>query len=506
MKKEKIHRFFRTALWGIACLACGAVFGINILLLSKIAYNYTEHVSISWIPLQTVPLLAGILLLTAAISQLDQGLEKINQRKLFLLLSAIDTVIALYFFLNIDPILRADAETVHTSAQNMIAGIYTDVEKEGYLYRYPHQLGLTLYESILARFSANPLCNMIVNLLMVLHINYTCLRISEELFHNQNVNLLTILCSFAFLPQLFFTMFVYGLIPGFFCMFSGFYQALRFSKDRKAKNLVALVLFCAGATVLKSNYSIGVLAIAIFLLLQLLKEKVSLKAVIALVGVLLCLVVPSELVKEYYEAKTGADLNQGTPEILWLGMGTDIDNNARCAGWYDESVYDIYTDAGYDRQAAAQAGWEKLKINLAKIRQRPTYAVKFFLLKIVSQWCDPLYQSLWSGPMESLGQNIHSWLIKSLYYDGQLPDVILTVLCKFVTLMIWLGSCVFLICQGKKTEGWELFVIYFLGGLIFHTFWEGKSQYIYPYVFSLIPCAMGGIWELSRKMKRLFQQ
>ena len=505
MKKEKFHRFSRTALWGIACLACGAVFGINILLLSKVAYDSTEQVSISWMPLQTIPLLAGILLLTAAISQLDQGLERINQRKLFLLLSAIDTVIALYFFLNIDPILRADAKAVHTSAQNMIAGIYTDVEKGGYLHRYPHQLGLTLYESILARFSANPLCNMIVNFLMVLHINYTCLRISEELFHNKSVNLLTMLCSFAFLPQLFFTMFVYGLIPGFFCMFSGFYQALRFAKDRKAKNLVALVLLCAGATVLKSNYSIGVLAIGIFLLLQLLKEKVSMKMVVTLVGVLLCLVVPNKLVTEYYEAKTGADLNQGTPEILWLDMGTDIDNYTCIAGWYDESVYDIYTDAGHDRQAAAQVGREKLKMNLVKIRQRPADAVKFFLIKIVSQWCDPLYQSLWSGPLEDLGQGIHSELLKSLYHD-QLPGVILTVLCKFVTLMIWLGACVFLIFQGKKTEGWELFVMFFLGGLIFHTFWEGKSQYIYPYVFPLIPCAMGGIWELSQKMKRLFRQ
>lgn len=505
MKKEKLGRFSRTALWVIACLACGAIFAMNILILSEVAYDRTEKVSISWALWQTIPLSVGILLLTAAISQLDRGLEKINQRKLFLLLCAIDTVIALYFFLNVDPALRADAQFVHTAAQNMIAGIYTDVEKGSYLYRYPHQLGLTLYESILALFSANPLWNMIVNFLMVLGINCTCLRISEELFHNKSVNLLTMLCSFAFLPQLFFTLFVYGLIPGFFCIFSGFYQALRFAKDRKTKNLVALVLFCAGATVLKSNYSIGILAIAIFLLLQLLKEKASLKTVIALAAVLLCLAVPNKLVREYYEAKTGADLSQGTPAILWLDMGTDIDNTVRAQGWYDSSVYNIYTDAGYDRQAAAQVGQEKLKENLSKIRQRPADAVDFFLLKIASQWCDPLYQSLWSGPMEDIGQGIHSWLLKSIYHD-QLPEDILTVLCKFVTLVIWLGICVFLIFQGKKTEGWELFVMYFLGGLIFHTFWEGKSQYIYPYVFSLIPCAMGGIWELSQKMKRLFHR
>ena len=124
--------------------------------------------------------------------------------------------------------------------------------------------------------------------------------------------------------------------------------------------------------------------------------------------------------------------------------------------------------------------------------------------KIISQWCDPLYQSLWSGPLEAVGQKTYTRITESLYCDGLAEDT-MTVVCKFVSTLIWVGIIVFLICCGKNTQGWELFLMYFLGGLIFHTFWEGKSQYIYPYVFCLIPCAMAGIWELSRRMKRVFK-
>ena len=505
MKKEKLHCFLRNALWLIAYLAIGLLLGLNILFLSEVAYDSTEKVTISSALLQTIPLSLGAALLAAILSQLDGRLEKIPQRKLFCILSAIYAVIALYFALNIDPILRADAKLVHQAAQNFVAGIYTDFEKGSYLYRYPNQLGLTLYDSILALYSSNPLLNMLLNFLLVLGIDYTALCISQELFQNRAISLLTLLCSFAFLPQLFFVLFVYGLVPGLFCMISAFYQTLRFTREGKTKNLIALVLFCAGAVVLKSNCAIGIIAIAIYLVLHMLKEKVNGKMAVALLSVLLCLVVPNRLVKGYYEAVTGTDLSQGTPEILWVAMGTNIDNNDRGPGWYNSTNYALYNQAEYDREAAGELGMEVLRDNLEKIRQRPKDALDFFLNKTISQWCDPLHQSLWVGPMEAFGQSIHTTFLKSVYHD-ELPEDILTVVCKFVTLVIFTGVFVFLIFFGKKTEGWELFLMYFLGGLIFHTFWEGKSQYTSPYVFCLIPCAMAGFWELSRRMKKLFQR
>ena len=503
--KENLRRFLRGGLLALAWVACVAVFLLNLRYLARVGYDWYEKL----IPRLVFPgslfYPAMVLLLALLLSRLDKRLERLEPRKLFFLLAAVYTLAALYLIFNVDSMLRSDQEFVHHAAGAFLSGDYSDFEKGGYLYQYPNQLGLTLYEAILALFSPNPRWNMLVNFLMVLGINYTVLGISRELFHHRGIVLLTVLCSFAFLPQFFFILFVYGTIPGFFCMISGFYHTLRFAREGKRRNLIALVLFCAGAAVLKSNYAIGVLAIGIYLFLQMLKGKGIRKLAAALAAVLLCLVLPGKLVTGYFEAKTGADLSQGAPEILWVAMGTNIDNWARTAGWYDATNSRLYRQVDYDRQAAAELGVEMIKENLEKICQRPGEALRFLVYKTMSQWCDPLYESIWSGPGEKMGQHIDTRLLQSLYGDGLAEHVVL-VLCKIVSMLIWMGAIVFLLCRGKQTEGWELFFMYFLGGLIFHTFWEGKSQYIYPYVFCLIPCAMSGFWELSRKMKGLFSK
>lgn len=505
MQREKLDCFLRQALRLLACMACGAILLLNLIYLAQVRYDASEKVIPNWGFPASLILLAAAALLAAILARLDGTLDQVNQRKLFCILSAVYTGIALYLILNVEPTLRADAEEVHTSANQILAGDYTAFQKGNYLYRNPHQLGLVTFECLLALFSPNPQWNMVVNFLLVLGINYTTFRISQELFQNRAISLLTMLCSFAFLPQLFFVLFVYGTIPGLCCMISAFYQTLRFTREKKIRNLIALILFCAGAVMLKSNYAIGIIAIFIYLVLQLLKEKVTLKMAAALISLLLCLVVPNRLVRESFEAITNNPTDQGIPMNLYLAMGTNIDNWARTAGWYDATNNRVYDEAGCDPEAASQAGMEMLRENLEKIRRQPKKTFDFLQNKTISQWCDPLHQSLWSGPLEDLDQKTYTRITESLYCDGLAEDA-MTVVCKFVAILIWMGTTVFLICRGKQTRGWELFLMFFLGGLIFHSFWEGKSQYTYPYVFCLIPCAMAGIWELSRKMKRLFKK
>lgn len=504
MLKEKLSNFLQRSLWLLAVAAVGLILGLNLLFLSEVACNSTEKVTISSAISLSLPLLLAIVMLAAILSQFREKLERVNQSRLFWILCAVYSVLGLYLIINVDSALRADSKLVHQAAQNFLCGIYTDFEKGSYLYRYPNQLGLTLFYSLLLLFSPNPHWNMLVNFLLVLAINGGAWKISQELFQSKEVSFLTMVCCFAFLPQLIFILFVYGLIPGLCCMIWAFYHTLRFAKDRKTGNLLFMVLLCAGAVVLKSNCAIGILAIAIYLLLQMLKQKLSGKMALALVSVLLCLVVPNALVQSYFEAVTDADLSQGTPEILWVAMGTDIHNSDRGPGWYNSTNYALYNQAEYNREKAAELGMEFLQHNLKEISQRPGDAFDFFIRKTTSQWCDPLHECLFVGPMEGFGQGFYAEPLKALYRQ-KLPSDVLTILCKLVTLTIFLGCFVYLLTPGKET-GWELFLIYFLGGFLFHTFWEGKSQYTYPYVFCLIPCAMAGFWEISRKMAPILEK
>ena len=53
--------------------------------------------------------------------------------------------------------------------------------------------------------------------------------------------------------------------------------------------------------------------------------------------------------------------------------------------------------------------------------------------------------------------------------------------------------------------------LFFIGGFVFHTFWETKSQYVYQYTATLIPVASVGIcvvmeylWNTLLKIKLEF--
>ena len=491
MDTRKIYRFFQKALWCIALAFTGTVCLLNIFFSASVASTGYETVTVF---AHVLPGLLMVLLLGCLAGILfvfRDALAKVEEKKLFYWLSALYSVMAAYLILNVDNTLRADAKTVFTTALEIGEGINSAFQPGHYLYRYPHQLGLVLYDQLLTLFSENPQFVFLVNFLLVLGINRTVWKLSSELFHDRTTNVLAITLSFAFLPQFFFILFAYGLIPGFFFMLLGFYHAVRYARSIKWSDLGAAVLSVAIAVLLKQNFLIGGIAIGIFLFLRLLKDR-EIRHLAAMLLLALGMLLPAEGLKLCYEAASGVKLDNPSPTVLWIAMGTDIDNDDRGPGWYDSSSWNLYNAAAYDTQLASGYGKQKLAENWKKIQAEPARAGRFFLDKTISQWCDPMYESTWSGPLEDCGQYTHTELLQSIYTGGSWVSGIAGYL-KLLCLALWLFAAVFLVLQGRTAAGWEPMYLYFIGGLLFHTFWEGKSQYTYPYLFVLIPFAAWGI-------------
>ncbi len=482
-----LYRFFRKALWILALVLTFGIFLLNVFYTSEVASTGYEIVNISQCLLRSIPMLVIIVCAAVIISGFQKTLEKTDEKKLFHIFTLIYSVLALYLIFNVDTVLRADAKTVFSTALEAKEGIYSAFRPGYYMYRYPHQLGLMLYDQILTAFSENPQFAFFVNFLLVLGINHTSWKISDELFHDKLTNVLTILLSFAFLPQIFFILFVYGLIPGFFFMLLGFYCALRYTHTEDLKAMLGMLLCVAVAVVLKQNFLIGGIAIGIFLFLQLLKDK-KIRLLAVLAALALSMTVPGNILKLWYGYQAEVELNNASPSILWIAMGTDIDNHMRGPGWYDSSGWNLYNAAAYDAELASELGRQKLLENWNKIQREPGRAGQFFLDKTISQWCDPMYESVWSGPLEDCGQYTHTEILESLYTGGTWADAVAGYL-KLLCLALWAYAAAFLLMKGNVTAGWEPMYLYFIGGLLFHTFWEGKSQYTYPYLFVLIPFA-----------------
>ena len=109
-----------------------------------------------------------------------------------------------------------------------------------------------------------------------------------------------------------------------------------------------------------------------------------------------------------------------------------------------------------------------------------------------------MFQSVWSGPLEHCGQKTHTDLLRSIY-NGEKAESVIASFSKILLFVIYGFTACFLILRGRKHDGWEIFVMFFIGGLLFHTVWEGKSQYVYPYVFGMIPFAAAAVkWTTDR--------
>ena len=499
MNTEILYRLCRKALWGIALVLTGAVCVLNILYRSDVASTGYEYVTVSGHFSRSIPMLVLMGSVIVIASVFHKTVEKTDERKLFRCLAAVYTILAVYLIINVDNVIRADAKTVFSVALDVKNGLYSAFQPGQYMYRYPHQVGLMLYDKALSAFSENPKILFIVNFLLVLGINYLTWKISEEVFRDKMTNILTIVFSFLFLPQLFFILFAYGLIPGFFFLMLGFYQTLRYVRTNHVWNLVFLVLSVGIAVILKQNFLIGGIAIMIYLFLHFLQNR-NLRHFAAIALLALSMILPAEGLKLWYGNVAGVELNNSSPTVLWVAMGTDIDNNKRGPGWYDSSSWKLYNASGFDAQVASELGQQKLTENWNKIKQEPARAGAFFLDKTVSQWCDPMYESTWSGPLEDCGQYTHTEILQSLYTGGTWAAVI-AGLMKLLCVMLWIFATVFLVLHGGRNAGWEMMYLYFIGGLLFHTFWEGKSQYTYPYLFVLIPFAACSVRSVITRNK-----
>lgn len=424
-------------------------------------------------------------------------LESIHSEKLFLIFSVGYVIFGLYLIFNVDAVIRADTKSVFEIAKEFNTGNYLSLEKGGYLFIYPHQLGLLTYERILQHFSENVSFFYLFQLFLVL-LNNCLVWKTTELIEGSNsiTSKWVILFSFLFFPELFYILFIYGQIPGLCCIIFALYFFTKYETEGGRKNLCFLVLFFSCACILRNNYMIGAIAICIILLLKSLKHC-RFHILVYAVLLLLCITCSSKALKLYYQNVSGLEINDGTPKILWTVMGLQGDDlSIMNVGWYNGYNLQTYTENDFDSEAAYQQGKQEFLTRIEYMRKNMNFTLKFMINKIKSTWCDSLFQSIWSGPLEDQGQYTHTKLLKSIY-GGKRAYRYLAFLANIIVFMIYSFGALYLVYvffHGNHLQSRELFAcLFFIGIFLFHLFWETKSQYVWPSVILLIPLSAKGV-------------
>ena len=229
-----------------------------------------------------------------------------------------------------------------------------------------------------------------------------------------------------------------------------------------------------------------ILVITLYVLKSFAWKKAALLALLVL-----SLFLPQKAVEAHYASAMDMEFENSEPTLLWVAMG--MQDGPRAPGWWNQYNCDTFADCAYDPQKASAVARADIADRLCHFASFPEEALVFYSHKIKTTWCEPTFQSIWSGPIITCGQNTYTQITRSIYENGVLYRLIYLV-CDVLEVDILLFSLIWLTRQ--KSERLSVLtllpVIYLMGGFLFHIFWETKSQYVYMYIFFLIPLAAKG--------------
>jgi len=428
-------------------------------------------------------------------------LEKISEKQLFLAAAVIYLAAGLFIIANIDSAIRADAQAVFEAARHINRGEYDTLQSGGYLFLHPNNLGITTYFRVLTAVMDSTKFVFFVNLLFVIAANWFIYKIAAMLSENSFARKYTIIFSFAFLPQLFFIVFVYGTIPGFCCTVAMVYFAVKYIRStqrpyRKKTDIVlctAVAALAIAATLLKSNYIIASVAMASILILHSMNSRRA-SCVLLSAFLLAASVFSTQAVTAYYSEISGEKI-EGVPSVLYIAMG--MQESKRGPGWYNGYHDSVFMDVGMDREKAADVGKAYIVQRLNDFSENPEYAREFYKGKIVSTWCEYTCESIWTGPRSDYNQKVDTAVLQNLYGEGKLYSLYY-LFCSLIIVNLLIFTFIYQIISFRKKQFDVccLFpLIFFIGGFLFHIMWETKSQYIYMYYLMLTPLAAGGVAE-----------
>lgn len=392
---------------------------------------------------------------------------------------------------------KGDSYLLGEAAAHIVEGNYQDFLKGGYLYNQPHQLTLAYLFAALYRLFGSDyvfLCQA-ANCFFIAGSYYFLEKFYQKFSGSISKSGFRI-CSILFFPFLLYSTFVYGTAPGLFLALAACLCLAKYLEEGRFSNAVFAVLLITAAKLLKSNFLIFVIAMAAILAYDFLK-KARIRH-LAAVGLLVASVFLSgRLVSSYTEHLTGVTSEGGVPPILFVMMG--FQEGELGPGWWTGFHELIFLNHGFDVEESAEYGRQMLMESLEKMKDDPAYGAKFMLHKTASQWSEPTYESIWIQQNRKSNTKLPKAL-ESLFGGGRLTECYVFI-CNLFQSFLYFFTLVFVFGKWKKISALELLLpTVFIGGFLFHLFWEAKGQYTLPYCVCLLPyCVWGFGWLIKRR-------
>lgn len=390
-----------------------------------------------------------------------------------------------------------DSGYLYDTARQFVNGNDRYLSEIDYFYIYPFQTGGLFYSELLMRLlnTDQVLTLQIANVLLATAGSVAMLLLARVLFDDPRVELLTaILLGLCVQPVLTST-FLYGSVPGMaFALWSILFTALALKRGA-FQWLIPAAVCAAVATTIKLNFTIVFIAEGIVLILYALRAKRWPFILGAALVVSLSLLMPFGARKQY-EARAETNLGEGTPQIAWLVTG--LRDSMMCAGWYNGYTDKVLAKNDFDYEKTLAQCRTDAQERIGIFVSRPVYLASFFYHKLVSQWNEPAYESIWisaSGAHSGeVSETIQSFGTGSA---DKAATQYFNQLMQFVYLFAGIAFYTFMVRRDERDEARMLIPLILIGAVLYHALFEAKSQYAVLYVPMMAPYAAFGLKKFS---------
>ena len=505
LKKSAAHCLRQAALAVFVLLTAAlALCALTMTARNEVTYN---NGLMQTVTLVREPLLRSLLLSLAALAALlgvHGLLERLGGVRLGAGLCALWLAAALLWIWAVGMRQRADAQIVLADAYRFAHGNY-DALGSDYLQSCTYQLGLCFPLHMLARLFSGATMEKLnvlaqcVNAALGVAGAGVLAALAQELLDRRAASA-TLLLYIVSLPTLLFAQFVYNINLMILLGAGAMLCFARYVRTGRVGFGLAYAALAGLATVAKPNAEIVLLALIICALLHGWANRdvkiVLFAALSFVIGEGL-----SKAIMWGYAIIGGISFRENVGMLTRLAMG--MQESPVAAGWYNGYVEGFFSPDVSVQQEKAQA-LAAIGARLDWMRENPAAALAFYREKLLTQWLDPAYDSLWMGELsEKVGR--YNGLIGSIYRrkDGlrTLMDGYMDAMQTAVYALSAVGGARLM----KKKDGMAALAlpVTILGGALYHLIFEAKAQYAYPYMVYMLPLAAAGLCTLAEKLKKI---
>ena len=409
--------------------------------------------------------------------------KEIYFKKLFIIISLILLIIGVFVIFKYDFYPVADQANILNIAAAMRNGDYSAFERLGYVGMCTNQAGIVmiLYYLSFIFGENNYQIIQILNILALIGSIYCLCKISKISFNNNELSNYTLIFLILFFPLSFYITFVYGNLFGLFFSLFAILMGYNYFESGRPYYIVLSAFGIMVSMMFKSNYSITFVAMLIFVLCDIFlnKRRSSIILIIILViGYLGSSIIPSYFVKK----ETGIELDAGIPMIAYVEMGLQYSESG--PGWFNGYNWNVYQSNGGDVEKTTNQIKTDLGNTLGYYLENINEFINFLYNKTISQWCNADFQCFWINRNVNFIQN----------------DILNKYLNIFES-VVYLGTLAYIFFTGRHTKLHRLLLpTIFIGGFIFHLFWEAKGQYTITYFVLLIPYCVRGLIDMTNEI------